>query len=404
MKVNRDQFLEDGYFIQRNAIPPDQLADLRAAYETMVERQKIIWARDRGPDDPPGGVWEMGAQPRLILDNMGDQLDTQTAQTIEIWLHENLHGVSSQLLGLEDAGVTEMMMMCNPVRDHGPAAWHRDFSPYYCAPLQGYTQDIIENGPRYIQWNVPLYDDDVLWVVPGSHKRSTTPEELAQLSKDNRAPLSSGLQVRLKAGDGVGYILPILHWGSNYSTKKRRTMHGGYSAFTNRPNQNYLEHLSPAAQKTFARWDQRSQEKMRQAESVLRAALKKDGAAYCAALDVLHPGRGEKGKLQSTFFLSKAARRIHHLKRPDFDRLPAREQSSATSLHPMTLQWGTAMADRFTEPEAEALWALFKPIDAALQAAEQQTAPGYQGEKSPYYLDQIPTELSIDRFIADWSI
>ena len=70
----------------------------------------------------------------------------------------------------------------------------------------------------------------------------------------------------------------------------------------------------------------------------------------------------------------------------------------------MTLQWGTAMADRFTEPEAEALWALFKPIDAALQAAEQQTSPGYQGEKSPYYLDQIPTELSIDRFIADWSI
>ena len=87
MKVNRDQFLEDGYFIQRNAIPADQLADLRAAYETMVEHQKIIWARDRGPDDPPGGVWEIGAQPRLILDNMGDQLETQTAQIIEIWLH-----------------------------------------------------------------------------------------------------------------------------------------------------------------------------------------------------------------------------------------------------------------------------------------------------------------------------
>ena len=45
MKVNRDQFLENGYIILRNAIPPDQADELRAAYEIMVDRQKIIWAR-----------------------------------------------------------------------------------------------------------------------------------------------------------------------------------------------------------------------------------------------------------------------------------------------------------------------------------------------------------------------
>ena len=402
MQVDRDQFLEDGYIIRRAVIPPDQLEDLRAAYEIMVERQKVIWARERSPDAPPGGAWETGMQPRLILHNMGNQIDAQTVQTLEIWLHENLHGVSSELLGLEDAGVTEMMMMCNPVRDRGPAAWHRDFSPSYCAPLQGYTEDIIENGPRYVQWNVPLYDDDVLWVVPGSHKRSNTPEEIAQLTKDHRAPLSSGLQVHLKAGDGVGYILPIMHWGSNYSAKKRRTMHGGYSAFTNYPDENYFGHLSASARETFERWERRSKEKIEQTESVLRAAIKRDGAGYRAALDVLHPGRGEKGKLQSTFFLSKAARRIHHLKRPDFDTLPTRDQAHATSLHPMTLQWGTAMADRFTAQEAEILWTRFKPVDDALQAEEQQYSPGFQGEKSHYYLDRVPTDLSVDCFIASW--
>ena len=160
-----------------------------------------------------------------------DQLDAQTAQTIEIWLHENLHGVSSELLGLEDAGVTEMMMMCNPVRDHGPAAWHRDFSPYYCAPLQGYTEDIIENGPRYIQWNVPLYDDDVLWVVPGSHLRPETEEETRQLLKDPRVPLPGAQQVELKAGDAVVYTNILLHWGSIYTAKLRRTVHFSYRAF-----------------------------------------------------------------------------------------------------------------------------------------------------------------------------
>ena len=197
MKVNRDQFLEDGYIILRNAIPPDQLDELRAAYEIMVERQKIIWARQRKPDDPPGGAWETNSQPRLLLDSIGDQIDAQTATTVEFWLHGGIQNVSSELLGVEDAAVTEMMLMCSPVRDHGTAnhrGWHRHFYPPNCAPLQGYVDDIIENGPRYVQWNLPLYDDDVLWVVPGSHNRFNTAEENEQLIKAPCVPLHSGVQ------------------------------------------------------------------------------------------------------------------------------------------------------------------------------------------------------------------
>ena len=48
MKINRDQFLEEGYMIVRQVIPPQKLADLRRAYELLVERQKSIWARERG--------------------------------------------------------------------------------------------------------------------------------------------------------------------------------------------------------------------------------------------------------------------------------------------------------------------------------------------------------------------
>ena len=402
MHLNKDRFLQEGYLVLRNVIPPERLEELRTAYEIMVERQKLIWARQRGPDDPPGGVWESGTQPRLILHNMGPQMDEKTASTLEIWLHENLHGVSSELLSLEDACVTEMMMMCNPVRDCGPAAWHRDFSPSYCAPLQGYVDDIVENGPRYVQWNVPLYDDDVLWVVPGSHKRFNSEAENQQLQKDTRAPLDSGVQTRLNAGDGVVYILPILHWGSNYSNKKRRTIHGGFSAFAHYPDLSYLDYLSSAARSTFARWEKYSIEKRYKTESVLRAVLKKDGMAYHLALDELHPGRGPKGKLQSTLFLSKAARRIRDLKGPDFAQLPDRERGAATSVHPMTLQWGMPIAERFTREEAEILWNRFKPVDDALRADAEQSAPGFQGGPSTYELNKVPPRLSVDSFIAAW--
>jgi hypothetical protein len=402
MQVNRDQFLAEGYLVLRNVIPPELLDAVRTTCEIMVDRQRTIWARERKADDPPGGAWETSAQPRLAIRNMGTQVDAQTALFVEIWLHENLQGVSSALLGLEEAAVTEIMMMCNPVRDHGPAKWHRDFSPSYCAPLQGYVDDIVENGPRYVQWNIPLYDDDVLWVVPKSHLRPNSQEEIRQLSENDRAPLTSGVQTHLTAGDGVAYILPILHWGSNYTTKMRRTIHGGFSDFTHYPDLSYLPHLSPIAQDTFTRWEKRSQEKMTRTEAVLHAALKKDGAAYCTALDDLHPGRGPKGQLQSTLFLSKAARRIHHLKQPDFTALPAQDQSNATSMHPMTLQWGQSIADRFSAAEAEALWARFQPIDDALQAPELQSSPGFQGQQSPYYLNEVPTDLSVDSFIASW--
>ena len=53
MEFNRDQFLEEGYVILRQVIPPQQLAELRQAYELLVERQKVIWAREREPHDPP---------------------------------------------------------------------------------------------------------------------------------------------------------------------------------------------------------------------------------------------------------------------------------------------------------------------------------------------------------------
>ena len=140
MKVNRDQFLEQGYIILREVIPPDQLQALRRSHELLVERQRAVWARERGPDDPPGGVWESAAQPRLSVGTMGAEHDEQTASAIEFWLHEKMQGVSSELLAEADAPVTEMLLMCNPVRDRGPAAWHRDFYPPLNAPLQAYER------------------------------------------------------------------------------------------------------------------------------------------------------------------------------------------------------------------------------------------------------------------------
>ena len=384
-------------------VPSGRLEAVRAAYEILVERQRQIWASERKPDDPPGGAWETSAQPRLVLSRPpGDQIDARSAAAVEVWLGERAQGVSEQLLAVDDAAVTEMMLMCNPVRDHGPALWHRDMYPPYCAPLQAYVDDILETGPRYIQWNISLYDDDVLWVVPGSHARLNTQEEDEQLIKDRSVPLPGGVQTHLKAGDGVVYILPIMHWGSNYRNRKRRCIHGGFSAYTQYAHRDYIPHLSAEAGNTFARWIEQSEQMEARTEAVLRAALRRDAIAYDAALEVLRPGSKEKSKLLSTVFLSKTARRLSDLKRADFDSLPQQTRAWATDPHPMTLQWGAAFADRFSTQEAAELWQRFQSVDAAVQSETEQSAPGFQGGPSHYNFNHMPAGYSVSDFIASW--
>ena len=404
MKIDRDRFLEEGYVVLRNVIPVEELDALRASYEILVERQKAIWAQERKPDDPPGGVWETSAQPRLLLHHspLVDLIDKDTASAVEIWLHENTQGASSELLGVSDAAVTEMMLMCNPVRDRGPAHWHRDLYPPYGAPLQGYVDDIIEAGPRYVQWNLCLYDDDVLCVIPGSHARLNTKRENEQLRTNRSIPFPGSVQTHLNAGDGVAYILPILHWGSNYSTKMRRTIHGGFSTFTQYGNQNYMKYLSTSAQETFERWIQRGEQMITHTESAFRAAIEKDAAAYHASLEKLHPGRGEKGKMLSTVYLSKIAKRVYDCKHPNFDNLPQETRDSAIRSHPITLQWGLPLANRFSFEQARKLWNRFKSVDARIQSEVETAAPGYENRPSRYHFNEMPTDFSVQDFTAGW--
>ena len=210
MQIDPGQLLDDGFVILKNVVPTKRLDELRASFETLVDRQQANWARD--PDDP--GCFAYAAkQPRLAFQTV---IDAATANSVEFCLHQNTLGVSRQALGTRDVGLKQMILLCNPEVAYGPDLWHRDVShgPTNNAPLAGLQADMLANGPSSVQWNIPLYDDDVLWVVPGSHRRLNTARENQELLNDSRAKLSNCMQVRLKAGDGVIYINTILHWPS----------------------------------------------------------------------------------------------------------------------------------------------------------------------------------------------
>ena len=396
MKVNPEQLRDDGYIILREVIPPDQLDDVRASFEVLVERQKEIWAQEGNRS-----VWESGAQPRLV--HFENLIDEETANTVETWMHANTLGVGSQLLSVpEQTGIAGMMLMCSPQRDHGPAHWHRDVHPIDMAPMASLQADFLENGPKYVQWNIPLYDDDVLWVVPGSHRRLNTEAENRQLLENPRVPLPGGIPVELKGGDGVVYSNYILHWGSNYSTKLRRTIHGGHTIFPYYPDLNFTQFLSPEARQTFENWTQASNRMQDLTETSLRAILKKDAEAYYDAIEELQPGVGEKGKMVLAIYLSKAAYHIYILKSTDFDGLPPEVRRRASSPHSISINWGPQFADRFSKEEADLLWQRFEVLDAKLQAEEELFVPGFQSGPMRYFFEEEPSNFEVEDFIASW--
>ena len=387
MKVNPQQLMDYGYIIIRECIPRSRLDALRENYEILVERQG-------------GRSWlSASAQPRLAANAL---VDEATANTVEIWLHENTLGVSQQLLCQPEAGVAAMWLMCSPTRDHGPANWHRDIHPIDMAPLRALQMDMLENKPRYLQWNIPLYDDDVFWVVPGSHRRLNTDAENQQLRDNAHVPLPDSVPVALKAGDGVVYSNFLLHWGSNYSAKLRRTLHGGHSIFTYYQDLGFTKSLSPAAREAFEGWRRRSATQQDLTESALRAIIKGDANAYREALDGLQPGSGAKGKLVLTIYLCKAANHIHVLKRSDFENLPEEVRMRARGEHTITLNWGPEFSSRFSQEEADRLWARFGILDEKLKGDQECFVPGFQSGPMRYFFEEMPTDFGVNEFIGSW--
>lgn len=395
MDVDFDRFLDDGYLILREVVPPEMLNQLRASYETLVDRKREIWRKERGPDDPPGGIWESAAQPRLV--HFQDLIDEDTADTIEFCLHENTLGTCKQLMGADVAANSGLFMMCSPPeKDFGPARWHRDIHPIDQAPLRGLQMDLLENRPGYLQWNIPLYDDDVLWVVSGSHRRTNTEEENAQLMEDAHMPLPNSTPVELKAGDGVVYTNTILHWGSNYSTKLRRTVHLGYRSFEGSifpyvarsyRDTSYARYLSAPCQEIVEAQAVAYDREVDLITAIYRSLIDREEGAFLEGLASLHPG--ECGRIVAVILLSKL---VHKMR---FDEHPVRPGYGG--------DWSqnTEIVPRFSTDEIATLWRRFEPLDAVLQVDDEQFIPGFQATPMYYSFEEMP-DYSVEDFVKSW--
>ena len=385
-----EQLHTDGFVVVRGIIAPGELGAMRATFERLVERQRVIWRQEAGPDDPAEGTWATGAQPRLVsFDGLVD--DTDSARAVELILGRPMQ-ISQQIMQAPAVAPTQFMMMCNPQRDHGPAAWHRDIHPIDQAPVIGLQQDLLANGPGYLQWNLPLYDDRVLWVVPGSHARPNTARETALLAENPRRPLPDALQVELNAGDAVVYTNLILHWGSSYSPTLRRTVHFGFRSLGGQQfpyvlGQHRRGDPSPfLCAESQEMWQQHRSlylQECDQIEVALRAAIEADAKGFSDAVEVLHPGQGRR--IVTVILLSKLSHKMH------FDGHPERPGYGGDFTQDAELR------PRFTAQDLEILWSRFAWLDDQLKTpGGEEFVPGYQSGPMSYRFEAMPDGLGVE--------
>ena len=140
----------------------------------------------------------------------------------------------------DDDLIMELYNMLLRPTDDFELRWHRDD----ILPTATAEEEMERLGHEawHTQWNLPLYEDESLVVIPGSHKR---PRTTIERNADPFAKELPGmLVVKMNPGDIVFYDNNILHRGVYSKDKERMTLHGsvGHVRGESERARNVLQH------------------------------------------------------------------------------------------------------------------------------------------------------------------
>lgn len=237
----------DGFVVIPSILEQSQISTLRVACKQTIDlaragnwpwvrtlpKQFPPWTIEPGANPAAGGIW--GVQFLMHPDLPNSKL------FIKNYFSDAVIDVVKELLECEDEQlVMELFnLLIRPDRDF-ELRWHRDAIPATATAEEELER--LREPAWHAQWNLALYDDESLIVVPGSHKRARTDVER------DADPFEKGLpgeiRVKQKAGDVVFYNNNILHRGAYISTTERMTLHGsmGHIGGSALRAQNVLQH------------------------------------------------------------------------------------------------------------------------------------------------------------------
>jgi len=230
-----DKHIEDfralGYTVFRGILPPSLIGDLRRECEKGAAQARA----------------QMGS-PQRFQPVSAYQLDIRPFEDYRDLpaLCDAIHRVLSPRHSHGDFDV--MGVLLEPTEQPSCTQWHRDWRDNVkAADLDRWEADYRDEN-LFNQINCALYEDSCTWVVPGSHLRRDTPEEIAvfperpilgpnvqaksgeereRLCLDYCEQMPGAERLLLNAGDFCLYRNTLWHLGNYIPYRKRATLHDG---------------------------------------------------------------------------------------------------------------------------------------------------------------------------------
>src|SRR5690554_1851755 len=261
----KDQFLKDGYVIV-DILTDQEVKDFRVIMDTLLNPDKK--AEDKKEHSSSfqhlgDEIANFGQEARQYYFHLLTKPGTEPIH--HAFHHPKVLEVVENLLG-PDLIVNNASILAANAGTSYSLGWHRDIIQI----PEEEIEDWLFSPERFhnsVQINLPLVDENSLWVVPGSHNRPNLEEEnKAFAGSKHYAPVGvempGGIPVKLKAGQAVFYNNNLIHRGYSEKMKiPRRTIHMGYHSSAFPPTWHfyllnhtlltpeYLETLSPKMSK-----------------------------------------------------------------------------------------------------------------------------------------------------------
>jgi len=260
-KSNKEKFLEDGYVII-DVLTEQEVADFREVMDTLLSpKVKAADTKKHSASFQHLGdeIANFGQEARQYYFHLLTKPGTEPIH--HAFHHPVMLKAVEEIIG-PNLIVNNASILAANVGTSYSLGWHRDIIQI----PQDEIEDWLFSPERFhnsVQINLPLVDENSLWVVPGSHNRPNTEEENATFAGSKHyAPIGvempSGIPVTLKAGQAVLYNNNLIHRGYTEEMKvPRRTLHMGYHSAAFPPTwhfyllngdlltEDYLNTLSP---------------------------------------------------------------------------------------------------------------------------------------------------------------
>jgi ectoine hydroxylase-related dioxygenase (phytanoyl-CoA dioxygenase family) len=198
-----DQYTKHGYFVVRGLFDETELAPIRAvvqSFHRLWQLDNVDLYRTRAINSAYlTGTKYLQSMERLQLFNfIGSE---KIAKIVSVTIPQQPVFINTQLF-------------FNPANAEQKNYWHRD--PQYNQTLEQQQRE-LETEPNALHFRVPLLKEPGIELIPGTHRRWDSDEELAvrqQLhGRTHSDALASGVEIKLDAGDLLVFSAHMIHRG-----------------------------------------------------------------------------------------------------------------------------------------------------------------------------------------------